>query len=79
MYVPVAVNCCVKPLATDGLDGATAIEASVAEVTVRVSLGVVIPPSVAVIAVVPMASAEASPWLPEVLEMVATDGVRDAS
>ena len=47
-----------------------------AAVTVRVSLGLVIPlrPS----AVVPVANVEASPWLPELLETVATDVVPDA-
>ena len=37
LYVPVAVNCCVAPLAIDGLAGVTAIEASVAAVTVSMS------------------------------------------
>ena len=32
-----AVNCSVRPLATDGLSGVTAIEVSAAAVTVRVS------------------------------------------
>ena len=38
-----AVNCSVRPLATDGFTGATAIEVSAAAVTVSVSLGLVIP------------------------------------
>ena len=33
--VPVAVNCCVAPLTSDGLAGVTAIEVSVAAVTFR--------------------------------------------
>ena len=61
-----------------GLVGLRAIEASAAAVTVRVSVGLVIPLSVAVIAVVPTARVEASPWLPVVLEMVATEVVADA-
>ena len=52
--MPVAVNCSVSPLATDGFAGATAIDVSAAAVTVSVSLGLVIPPSAAVIAVVPV-------------------------
>ena len=35
VYVPVAENCCVDPLAIDGLAGVTAIETSVAGVTVK--------------------------------------------
>src|SRR6266851_8681541 len=38
LYVPVAVNCCVLPLAIDGFAGVTAMETSVAAVTVRVVL-----------------------------------------
>ena len=68
----------VRPLATDGFTGASAIEVSAAAVTVSVSLGLVIPLRVAVIAVVPTARVEARPWLPDALEMVATDGVADA-
>ena len=34
LYVPVAVNCCVRPLAIDGLVGITVIDCSVAAVTV---------------------------------------------
>ena len=73
-----AVNCSVRPLATDGFTGATAIEVSAAAVTVSVSLGLVIPLRLAVIAVVPTASVEASPWLPAALEIVATEAVPDA-
>ena len=36
LYVPVAVNCCVPPAATDGFTGVTAIDTSVAAVTVSV-------------------------------------------
>ena len=67
----------MSPLATDGFTGATAIDVSAAAVTVSVSLGLVIPPSVAVMAVVPVARVEASPWLPAVLEIVATEAVPD--
>ena len=55
-----AVNCSVRPLATDGFTGATAIEVNAAAVTVRVSLGLVIPPRAAVMVDVPVASVEAN-------------------
>ena len=35
LYVPVAVNCCVVPFAIDGFAGVTAIDCSVAAVTVN--------------------------------------------
>ncbi len=35
LYVPVAVNCCVFPATTDGFTGVTAIDTSVAAVTVN--------------------------------------------
>jgi hypothetical protein len=38
VYVPVAVNCCVLPLVIEGLAGVTAIDTSVAAVTVSVVL-----------------------------------------
>ena len=38
VYVPVAVNCCVPPLAIDGFAGVTAMDTSVAAVTVSVVL-----------------------------------------
>ena len=39
------MNCSVRPLATVGFAGATAIDVNAAAVTVSVSLGLVIPPS----------------------------------
>ncbi len=72
--MPVAVNCCVRPLATLGLAGVRAIEVSAAGVTVRVSIGLVTPPRAAVIFVVPVAS----DWARPVLLMVATEVVADA-
>ena len=39
VYVPVAVNCSVSPLATLGLAGVTAIDTSCRGVTVSVSVG----------------------------------------
>jgi hypothetical protein len=40
LYVPVAVNCCVDPLATDGFAGVTAMDCSDATVSVSVALPV---------------------------------------
>jgi hypothetical protein len=60
VYVPVAVNCCVSPLATLGLPGVTAIETSAAAVTVNVVLPVMLP-EVAEIVVVPAATPVARP------------------
>jgi hypothetical protein len=37
LYVPVAVNCCVYPAATDAVPGVTAIEANTGVVTVNVA------------------------------------------
>jgi hypothetical protein len=39
----VAVNCCVLPLAIDGLAGVTAIDTSVAAVTVNIVLPETLP------------------------------------
>jgi hypothetical protein len=73
--VPVAVNCCVAPFASDGLVGVTAIEVSVnvPPVTVSVTAGEVIPPWLAVIWLIPAATPVARP--PDV--MVATEVVAD--
>ena len=65
--VPVAVNCCVSPLATRRVAGVTAIDASTAAVTVSVVVPLTLP-EVAVIVVEPVASAEARP----VMQIVAT-------
>src|SRR5205085_185842 len=55
VYVPVATNCCVRPLAIDGLTGVTAIDTSAAAVTVSVVVPL-IAPLVAVIVVEPVAT-----------------------
>ena len=60
LYVPVAVNCCVPPAATDGFTGVTAIELSVAAVTVSVVEPVTLP-LVALIVEVPAFNALARP------------------
>jgi len=69
--VPVAVNCCVVPGAMFALAGVTAIDTSVAAVTVRVA-DPDIAPDVAVIVVEPAATAVANPFDPAVLLKVAT-------
>ena len=61
LYVPVAVNCCVAPLAIDGLAGVTAIEASVAAVTVSTSAVEVTPDRLAVMLLVPTPTPVATP------------------
>jgi hypothetical protein len=43
VYVPVAVNCCVLPLAIEGVAGVTAIDTNVAAVTVSVVLPETVP------------------------------------
>jgi hypothetical protein len=73
VYVPVAVNCFVVPFAIDGPTGVTAIDTSVAAVTVNVSGGLVTPLNAAVICEVPVATPLARP--PAVI--VATDVVPD--
>jgi len=69
--VPVAVNCRVVPFAIEGLIGVTAIDASVAAVTVRVVEPDILP-DVAVIVVEPAATEVANPLEPAALLMVAT-------
>jgi len=70
--MPVAVNCCVVPLAMLGDAGVTVMLESTAAVTVSVvdplMLDVV---SVAVIVVVPVATDVARPSVPTALEIVA--------
>ena len=71
-YVPVAVNCCVLPMAMLGLVGVIATETSVAGFTISV----VDPdrvPDVAVIVVEPAAAAVTSPIEPAVLLIPAMD------
>jgi len=60
--VPVAVNCCVSPLATLGLVGVIAMLTSAAVVTVVNTLfGLVTDPIVAVMFALPMVTAPANP------------------
>jgi hypothetical protein len=60
LNVPVAVNCCVAPLVIDGLAGVTAIDCSVAAVTVS-TVEPLIEDDVAVIVEVPTPAPVASP------------------
>jgi hypothetical protein len=68
---PMAVNRCVVPSATDGLDGLTVIETRAAVLTVKVS-ETESAFDVAEIAEVPVAFTAVKPWLPTVLLIVAT-------
>jgi hypothetical protein len=72
-YVPVAVNCSVKPLTTLGFAGVTAIDCSTAAVTV-ITVDPLIPLSVALIVDVPVPAAVARP----ALVIVATEVVAEA-
>jgi len=72
LNVPVAVNCCVRPAAIEGFAGVTAMDTSVADVTVKV-VEPEIAPDVAFIKEVPAATPVAKP--PAV--MVAVAGVAE--
>lgn len=74
--VPVAENCCFVPSAMDGADGVTAIDASMADVTVRV-VDPAIGPEAAEIVVVPGATLVANPRVPAALLIVATAAALD--
>ena len=72
LYVPVAVNCCVRPLATEGLAGVTAMDFRVAAVTVS-TVDPTIDPDVALMVLVPTATAVAIPAEPMVAVAVVPD------
>jgi hypothetical protein len=72
--VPAAVNCCVSPLATDGLGGVTAIDCRVGAVQVSVVLPEMVP-LVAEIVVLPVPATQVA--TPVVLLIVATAMVFD--
>jgi hypothetical protein len=76
VYVPVAVNCFGSPFATNGFAGVTAIDTSVAAVTVNVVLPLT-PPNVAVMTDVPVFTDDARPSLPPAFEIVAVPVVPD--
>src|SRR5581483_6990544 len=73
VYVPVAVNCCVVPLAIDGFAGVTAIDCNAAAVTVS-TVEPLTEPNVALIVLVPTPAPVARPPA----AIVATDVVADA-
>ena len=64
------MNCCVGPLAIDGLAGVTAIDCSVGAVTVSTSAGEVTPLRLAVMLLVPTATPVASPPLAVIVATV---------
>jgi hypothetical protein len=65
LYVPLAVNCCVNPLAMDALGGFIASDLSTAAVTVKVALAeIVLFGYCALIVAEPMPIVAASPLLP---------------
>ncbi len=71
--MPVAVNCCVVPLAMLVAAGVTVMPVSTAAVTVSVvDPLMLVCESVAVIVVAPVVTEVANPWLPCVFEIVAT-------
>jgi hypothetical protein len=72
VYVPVAVNCWVRPLATDGFVGATAMETRFGVVTVKTVEPVMLP-EVAAIVAVPWILAVVSPELETVATAVAEE------
>jgi len=73
----VAVSCCVVPSAMFGIGGVTAMESNLATDTVKVIGTEVIPPSAAVMMLVPAATEVASPSVPVALLIVAADVVAD--
>jgi hypothetical protein len=60
LYVPVAVNCCVYPAATEAVPGVTEIEVSTGAVTVNVADPLIVP-DVALMVAVPCVKVVASP------------------
>ncbi len=73
--VPIAVNCCNVPREIEGFAGVTAIEVTVAPVTVSVALEEM-PPEAAVMAELPAAIARARPGTP-LASMLAAAGFPD--
>lgn len=74
--VPVAVNCCVVPSATEGMAGVTAIETTVAGVTVNTVFADT-EPETALMVLEPVDTLVARPWLPDALLTVATRVAED--
>ena len=76
--VPMAVNCCVVPMAALLPAGVTAIDVKVAAVTVNCVAVALILPWLATILDVPATSAVAQPREPDILLIVVTAGVAEA-
>lgn len=76
LNVPTALNCCVDPRLMLALLGVTAIETSVALVTVSGAVPT-FPANNAETTVLPGAMQFATPWLPMALLIVATEGADD--
>jgi len=76
VYRPVAVNCSVPPIGTDGLSGLISMAARTTVVTVRLAEPVTAP-DVALMTVVPLPVLVANPLLPGVLLTVATPGTEE--
>src|SRR5947209_6568348 len=75
--MPVAVNCCVVPLAMLGVIGLRAIDSRAAGLTVS-TVEPLMPPSMPLIVDVPVVRPLARPCMPPALETVATAGADDA-
>src|SRR6202008_1481645 len=73
----VATNCSVSPLARLAIEGVTWIDTRVAALTIRLTLGEVIPLRVALMPVLPALPAEARPVEPTMLLIAATAGLED--
>ena len=71
-YIPVAINCCVVPLAILGLTGVTPMDDRVAAVTVNVVLPEISPDVAVIVMGPPTVNAVASPLEPAALLMDAT-------
>jgi hypothetical protein len=76
LNVPIAVNCCVVPVAIVSLAGVTAIEISAAGVTVT-EVDPFTVPEAAVIVVTPVATLVATPCVPVALLIVAILGAEE--
>ena len=70
--MPVAVNCCLLPAATEAVVGVTAIETNTAAVTVNVADPLIVPDAALIVAV-PCATPVANPPLLTVATAVADE------
>ena len=74
--VAVAVNCCVKPSGNEIFVGETTMDTADAELTVSTVMPVIVP-EVAVMFVLPPATAFATPAVGDVVLTVATEGLEE--